>query len=117
MKINCELQAFNMYNKINKLLRNEDSQVLSEKKLHTESSYTLISSLNSTKWHAFKVMYTLSVKWTQWLKNLSTYNEKFIYKHTKFIYSTVMMFCLISENFFNNYNKIFFVMQFLAEES
>ncbi len=49
MKINCELQAFNMHNKINKLLRNKDSQVLSEKKLHTESSYTLISSLSSTK--------------------------------------------------------------------
>ncbi len=38
-----------MHNKINKLLRNKDSQVLSEKELHTESFYAFISSLNSTK--------------------------------------------------------------------
>ena len=38
-----------MHNKINKLLKDKDSQVLSEKKLHTEFSYTLINSLNSTK--------------------------------------------------------------------
>ena len=62
MKINCELQAFNMHNKINKLLRNKDSQVLSEKKLHTESSYALINSLSLMKQHAFKIMYVLSVK-------------------------------------------------------
>ncbi len=53
----------------------------------------------------------------QQLKNLLTYNEKFIYKYTEFIHSTVTAFCLISENFFNNHNKILFVMQFLAEES
>jgi len=52
----------------------------------------------------------------QQLKNLLTYNKKFIYKHTEFIYSTVIVFCLISENFFNDHNKILFVMQFLAEE-
>jgi len=38
-----------MHNNINKLLRDKDSQVLSEKKLHTESSYALINSLNLTK--------------------------------------------------------------------
>ncbi len=53
----------------------------------------------------------------QQLKNLSIYNEKFIYKYTEFIYNTVTAFYLISENFFNNYNKILFIMQFLAEES
>jgi len=52
----------------------------------------------------------------QQLKNLLIYNEKFIYKHTKFIYNTVIIFHLISENFFNNYDKILFVMQFLTEE-
>ncbi len=36
-----------------------------KKKLHTESSYALISSLNLMKWYAFKIMYALSVKWTQ----------------------------------------------------
>jgi len=105
-----------MHNKINKLLRNKDSQVLSEKELHTESFYAFISSLNSTKWYAFKVIYALLVKQTQWLKNLLIYNEKFIYKHTEFIHSTVITFYLTSENFFNDYNKILFVMQFLAEE-
>jgi len=30
-----------------------------KKKLHTESFYALINSLNSTKWHAFKVVYIL----------------------------------------------------------
>jgi len=49
MKINCELQAFNIHNEIDKLLRNKDSQVLSEKKLHIESSYTFISFLNLMK--------------------------------------------------------------------
>ncbi len=49
MKINCELQAFNMHNKINKLLRDKDFQVLSEKELHTESFYAFINSLNLTK--------------------------------------------------------------------
>jgi len=53
----------------------------------------------------------------QQLKNLLTYNEKFIHKHTEFIHSAVTAFYLISENFFNDYNKILFVMQFLAEES
>jgi len=106
-----------MYNEINKLLRNKDSQVLSEKELHTESFYTFISFLNLTKWYAFKVVYTLSAKWMQQLKNLLIYNEKFIYKHTKFIYNAVTVFCLIFENFFNDYNKILFVMQFLTEES
>ncbi len=62
-------------------------------------------------------MYTLSAKQTQQLKNLLTYNEKFIYKHTEFIYSAVTAFYLISKNFFSDYNKILFVMQFLAEES
>jgi len=52
----------------------------------------------------------------QQLKNLFIYNEKFIHKHTKFICNAVMTFHLISENFFNNYNKILFAMQFLAEE-
>jgi len=117
MKINCEMQAFNMHNEINKLLRNEDSWVLFKRELHTESFYILISSSDSTKWHAFKVVYALSAKWMQWLKNLLTYNEKFIHEHTEFICSAVMMFHLISENFFNDHNKILFVMQFLAEES
>ncbi len=49
MKINCELQAFNMHNEINELLRDKDSQVLSEKELYIESFYVLISSLNLTK--------------------------------------------------------------------
>jgi len=49
MKINCELQAFNMYNEIDELLRDKDSQVLSERELHTESSYTFINSLNLMK--------------------------------------------------------------------
>jgi len=62
-------------------------------------------------------MYTLSAKQTQQLKNLLTYNEKFIHKHTEFIYSAVTAFYLISENFFSDHNKILFVMQFLAEES
>jgi len=62
-------------------------------------------------------MYILSVKQTQQLKNLLIYNEKFIYKYIEFIYSTVTVFYLISKNFFNNCNKILFVMQFLAEES
>ncbi len=53
----------------------------------------------------------------QWLKNLSIYNEKFIYKYTEFIHSAVTAFHLVSKNFFNDYNKILFVMQFLAEES
>jgi len=53
----------------------------------------------------------------QQLKNLLTYNEKFIHKHTEFIHSAVTAFYLISKNFFNDYNKILFVMQFLAEES
>jgi len=43
------MQAFNMCNEIDELLRDKDSQISSEKKLHTESSYTLINSLNSTK--------------------------------------------------------------------
>ncbi len=51
-----------MCNEIDKLLRNKDSQILSEKKLHTESSYTFINSLNSIKWYASKVIYTLSAK-------------------------------------------------------
>ena len=106
-----------MHNDVNKLLRNKDSQVLSEKELHTKSFYTFINFLSSIKWYAFKVMYALSSKWTQWLKNLLTYNEKFIYKHTEFICSVMTIFHLISKNFFNNYNKILFVMQFLAEES
>jgi len=62
-------------------------------------------------------VYALSAKQMQQLKNLLIYNEKFIYKYTKFICSTVTTFHLISENFFNDYNKILFVMQFLAEES
>jgi len=62
-------------------------------------------------------MYILSAKQTQQLKNLFIYNEKFICKHTKFIHSIVMTFYLISENFFNNCNKILFVMQFLTEKS
>jgi len=62
-------------------------------------------------------VYALSTKQTQQLKNLFTYNEKFIHKHTEFIYSTVMTFHLTSKNFFNDYDKILFVMQFLAEES
>ncbi len=99
-----------MHNKIDKLLRNKDSQVLLKKELHTESFYAFINFLNLTKQHAFKVMYALLVKWTQWLKNLFTYNKKFIYKHIKFIYSTVTKFYLTSENFFSNYNKILFVM-------
>ncbi len=117
MKINCELWAFNMHNEIDKLLRDKDSQVSSERELHTESSYTLISSLILMKWHASKVVYALSAKQMQQLKNLLTYNEKFICKHTEFIHSTVTAFHLISENFFNDCNKILFVMQFLAEES
>ncbi len=62
-------------------------------------------------------MYALSAKQMQQLKNLFIYNEKFIYKYTEFIYSAVTVFYLNSENFFNDYNKILFVMQFLAEES
>jgi len=62
-------------------------------------------------------MYALSAKQTQQLKNLFIYNEKFICEHTEFICSTVMMFHLISKNFFSDYNKILFAMQFLAEES
>jgi len=62
-------------------------------------------------------VYALSAKQMQQLKNLFIYNEKFIYKYTEFIYSAVTVFYLISENFFNDYNKILFVMQFLAEES
>ncbi len=62
-------------------------------------------------------MYILSAKQTQQLKNLLIYNEKFIYKHTEFIHSAVIMFHLIFKNFFNNHNKILFIMQFLAEES
>ena len=62
MKINCRSQAFNMYNKINKLLRDKDSQILFKKKLLIESSYTLISSLNLIKQYAFKVLYALSIK-------------------------------------------------------
>ena len=54
-----------MYNEINKLLRDEDSQVSFKKKLHIESSYALISSLSSMKQHTFKVMYALSAKQTQ----------------------------------------------------
>ena len=106
-----------MHNKIDELLRDKDSQVSSERKLHTEFFYTLINSLNLTKWHASKVIYALSAKQTQWLKNLLIYNKKFIYKYTEFIHSAVTAFHLISKNFFNNHNKIIFVMQFLAEES
>jgi len=62
-------------------------------------------------------VYALSAKQMQQLKNLFIYNEKFIYKYTEFIYSAVIVFYLISKNFFNDYNKILFVMQFLAEES
>jgi len=69
------------------------------------------------KQHTFKVMYILSAKWMQWLKNLFIYNEKFIHKYTEFICSTVITFYLISKNFFNDHNKILFIMQFLAEES
>jgi len=54
-----------MHNKINELLKDKDLWVLSEKELHTESFYAFISSLNSMKQHVFKVLYTLSVKWTQ----------------------------------------------------
>ncbi len=54
-----------MYNEINKLLRDKDSQISFKKKLHTESSYTLINSLSLTKWHVFKVVYALSAKWMQ----------------------------------------------------
>jgi len=53
----------------------------------------------------------------QQLKNLFIYNKKFIYEYTEFIYSIVTAFHLISKNFFNDYDKILFVMQFLAEES
>ena len=105
-----------MHNEINELLRDEDSQVSSEKELHTESFYIFISSLNSIKQHAFKVVYTLSAKQTQQLKNLLIYNKKFIHKYIKFICSTVITFHLISENFFNDCDKILFIMQFLAEE-
>ncbi len=38
-----------MHNKINKLLKNKDSQVLSEKELHTESFYAFINFLNLIK--------------------------------------------------------------------
>ncbi len=38
-----------MHNNVNKLLRNKDSQVSSEKELHTESFYAFISSLRLTK--------------------------------------------------------------------
>ncbi len=38
-----------MYNDIDELLKDKDSQVSFKKKLHTESSYALISSLNLTK--------------------------------------------------------------------
>ncbi len=69
------------------------------------------------KQHAFKVVYALSAKQMQWLKNLFTYNEKFICKYTEFIYSAVIAFHLISKNFFSNYDKILFIMQFLAEKS
>jgi len=62
-------------------------------------------------------MYALSAKQMQQLKNLFTYNEKFIHEHTEFIYSAVTAFHLISKNFFDDHNKILFVMQFLAEES
>ena len=62
-------------------------------------------------------MYALSAKQMQQLKNLLIYNEKFIYKYTEFIHSTIITFYLIFKNFFNDYNKILFVMQFLAEES
>jgi len=68
------------------------------------------------KWHASKVVYALLAKQMQQLKNLLTYNEKFICEHTKFIHSAVTAFCLTSKNFFNNHNKILFAMQFLAEE-
>jgi len=50
-----------MHNEINKLLRNKDSQISFKKKLHTKSSYALINSLNSTKQHAFKVVYAFLV--------------------------------------------------------
>ena len=116
MKINCELQVFNMHDEIDELLRDKDSQVSFKKKSHTESFYTFISSLDSMKWHAFKVVYALSAKQMQWLKNLFTYNEKFIHEHAEFICSTVTAFCLISKNFFSDCDKILFVMQFLAEE-
>ncbi len=51
-----------MHNDVDELLRDKDSQVLSKKKLHTESSYALINSLSLMKQHAFKIMYVLSVK-------------------------------------------------------
>jgi len=38
-----------MHNKIDELLRDKDSQVLSEKKLHTESFYAFINFLDSIK--------------------------------------------------------------------
>jgi len=65
MKINCELQAFNMHNEIDELLRDKDSQVSSERELHTESSYTFINFSDLTKQLAFKVMYALSAKQMQ----------------------------------------------------
>ncbi len=106
-----------MHNKIDELLRDKDSQVLSEKKLHTESFYAFINFLDSIKWHVSEVVYALSAKWMQQLKNLLIYNEKFICKYTKFICIAVTAFHLISKNFFNDCDKILFVMQFLAEES
>jgi len=69
------------------------------------------------KRYAAEVLYAFLAKQTQWLKNLFIYNEKFIYEHTEFIDSAVTAFHLISKNFFNNCNKILFVMQFLTEES
>ncbi len=85
-----------MHNEINKLLRDKDSWVSFKKELYTESFYAFINSLNSTKQHIFKVLYALSAKWTQQLKNLFIYNEKFICKHTEFVHSTMMTFHLIS---------------------
>jgi len=38
-----------MHNKINKFLKDKDSQVLFKKKLHIESFYALINSLSLTK--------------------------------------------------------------------
>ena len=38
-----------MYNEINKLLRDKDSQVLFKKELHTEFFYAFISSLSLIK--------------------------------------------------------------------
>jgi len=75
------------------------------------------SSVILNKWSFKKNLSIIIIKQSIHLKHLNTYTEKFIQKHLNFIHNTETVFCLMSENFFNDEMKILYIMQFLMKES